>query len=46
MPVAEKLRILATLAFAVTTWISVIGFVLWVMVQASENITVTAVFET
>lgn len=46
MPFAERLRILAALAFAVTIWISVIGFVLWVMAQASENVTVTVVFET
>lgn len=46
MPFAERLRILAALAFAVTIWIFVIGFALWTMVQASENIIVTVVFET
>lgn len=41
MLMGRNLTILTALAFGLTVWVAVIGFVLWAMIQGSENVAVT-----
>ena len=45
MPMGRNLTILTALAFEVTVWVAVIDFVLWAMVQGSENVAVTVSYK-
>ena len=45
MPMGRKLTVLTALAFEVTVWVAVIGFMLWAMIQGSENVAVTVSYK-